>query len=74
LNPSPQAVAWVGCVTPQQMVRLCVRAFPFAPTGDELLDHLMLASEAAGAADAAEARGAAPHAWPDGAYGGLPSA
>jgi hypothetical protein len=49
-----QAVSWVSAVTPQQMARLCVRAFPYAPTGDALLEHLLLVADAA----AAEARAA----------------
>jgi hypothetical protein len=51
-----QAAAWIGGVTPQQVARLCVRAFPFAPVGDALPEHLLLAADAAAAALAGAAR------------------
>jgi hypothetical protein len=60
-----QAAAWVGAVTPQQVARLCVRAFPYAPIGDALLEQVLITGDAAAvaaAAAAAPAAGAAPPA------------
>jgi hypothetical protein len=42
-----QELCWVGNVSPQQMARLCVRAFPYAPSADAVLDHMLLAADAA---------------------------
>jgi hypothetical protein len=65
LTPPPplQALAWISAVTPQQMARLCVRAFPYAPTGgDAILDHILAASDTASAAEQAAMQAAAAEA------------
>ncbi|KAI8471799.1 MAG: hypothetical protein J3K34DRAFT_505894 [Monoraphidium minutum] len=62
-----QSVAWVGAMTPEQMARLCVRAFPYAPSSDAVMEHMLVAADlvaekAAGGAAAAAAAAAAAQA------------